>query len=117
MGISTDGQLCFGIMVPEDSWETAWFTDEYDCDYWMFMQKEDPDEFFEVVNYCSCDEPLYIIAIADSCSTAHRGYPMEMDSLPEISAADHNRLIDFFQKHFPDAGDIIPKWYLSSYCG
>lgn len=37
MGTTTDGQICFGILMDED-WEASWDTDEYDYDpdtWWL----------------------------------------------------------------------------------
>ena len=71
-----------------------------------------------LVNYCSGDYPMWIIAIADSIVTAHRGEPIDItDSLFEAKYFNHSAsLLEFCVEHGIETTEE-PRWLLSSYWG
>ena len=157
MSTSTDGQICFGVLIEEDA-DFPWEDEEWDGDiedWWlrgihgykppfeMFDEYGEwiggqrwPDEKREVyyrvkrefreahplpielVNYCSAEYPMYIIAIPESCLTANRGYPKEFG--PNLVDRDVSNWCVIL-KHFCKAYGIEykgdPTWWLSSYWG
>lgn len=78
-----------------------------------------------LVNYCSSDCDMYIVAIPKTCISNSRGYPEIFE--PEkmvVSDKDRNELIIFCEKYCRPKDDeswefpkMEPKWYLSSYWG
>lgn len=69
----------------------------------------------ELVNVCSGDCPIYILAVPGTVKTANRGYPVEIDKDVDF-ALDPKAdiaLVEFLQTH-----ELEPegpaKWYLSS---
>jgi hypothetical protein len=157
MSVSTDGQICYGILLDEDT-DLPWDDDEFegDIDNWwtcgilgfrhsfeMFTPEGDwiggqewpaekrreyydEKQAFEeshtelpvrVVNYCSYDFPMYILAIPETCNRATRGYPSTFNP-EELSITDEQRaaLIEFCRTYGIEfAGE--PAWYLSSCWG
>lgn len=88
----------------------AWMKEESD------WKNENPAPF-EVVNVCSGEHPIYVIAVPSTCQTASRGTPVEIfpDKLKfsEIELVNFRAFVgDFFPHANPEA-----KWYLSSYWG
>ena len=71
----------------------------------------------ELVNYCSGDFPMYILAIPETCKAARRGHPEKFDpSELVVTARQIEVLLDFCKTHAIEfEGD--PAWYLSSYWG
>lgn len=68
----------------------------------------------ELVNYCSCDCPMYMLAVPNVGETARRGYPEKFK--PEalsVSPKQHQALMDFIKKYIPEC-DEEPGWYLTS---
>ena len=143
MGVSTDGQICFGVLF-EEGYEFPWDCEEYDYDidvWWDEMNgfnppfpfnsslsEEEQQKYFEyrrnfkkqhplpvdTVNYCSCDYPMYILAIPKTWFIANRGYPVKFNPKElEVSQNEINNLLDFCEKYglkFIDG----PVWFLSS---
>lgn len=73
---------------------------------------------FELVNTCSYDYPMYILAVPGSNMTCHRGYPVEFS--PEdlqVKQEDLDKFMAFVKEFFPEFATQTPKWYLSSYYG
>ena len=72
---------------------------------------------FELVNYCSGDYPMYILAITRTCLSNSRGTPEAFN--PEsltITEDEKSNLLDFCAKHgLSFEGE--PSWWLSSYWG
>lgn len=70
----------------------------------------------ELVNYCSGDYPMYILAVPSSCHTAHRGYPENfIPSNLSVSNEEMDRLGQFCEKWGLEGGE--QGWWLSSYWG
>lgn len=155
MGVSTDGQLCFGILF-EEGYSFPWDDDEYEGDlekYWRSLKGfVNPLEFpydekgyykpgfsfndprvrsyyeaandwdkdnpipITLVNYCSGDVPMYIIATKNI--SASRGSPGVID--PNFLNTDYEeekkKIFDFLSACGIETTEE-PKWYLSSYWG
>lgn len=154
MGVSTDGQICFGIMFEEGA-EFPWdedFGGDID-EWWMHVtgyvpsihpytgdgkyapgfSEHDPriKEYYdeqrawekehpcpiELVNYCSADCPMYIIAVPRTCNSCRRGYPEKFDPTDlTVKASEGEGLLEFCAKHGIEV-EGKPEWYLSSYWG
>lgn len=71
---------------------------------------------FEIVNYCSCDYPMYAIAFKSSVKAAARGTPRKI-SICDLPAYEG---IDRFKSTLKKLGIVLegePAWYLASYWG
>lgn len=73
---------------------------------------------YELVNYCSDDYPMYILAITKTCMIARRGYPEKFSpqEMEMISQEENTDLSDFCKKYGIET-EGKPGWYLSSYWG
>ncbi len=81
---------------------------------------------FKLVNYCSHQCPMYILAVPETVGTANRGYPKALDPQKDFTvrkmAAD--KLASFISEHIkvdPDEWydetcdvDLPMRWWLSS---
>lgn len=77
------------------------------------FDKDHPSLPVEVVSHCSCEYPMYILAVPGTLKTAHRGDPMivtpaNLFVLPDAIDA----LIAFCNAHGIEVSP--PEWYLSS---
>lgn len=163
MGVSTDGQLCYGVPFPE-GFEFPW--EKYSEEKWWrkingykppFMLYNEDGEYLsgvkppealvdqyyehqnewdkanpfpvEVVNYCSDDCPMYMLAVKESVKNNSRGYPEEINPA-ELTVTDEQKkvLLNFIENYIKEKVDeyaedysdklsLEPKWYLSSYWG
>ena len=144
MGVSTDGEISFGVVF-EDGFEFPWrdddfdyeletwwksingFTEKYDGDYEAYRAKK--DKFYaeyplpvELVNYCSGEYPMYLLAVPGVGTSCSRGNPTDFNPL-DLTVTDEQKqaLMDFINKYLADAElseeEIEPKWYLTSYWG
>ena len=156
MGVSTDGQLCYGILI-EEGFEFPWEQERWDYDiedWWVYgicgytnpielydahgeylngrePTKEEIDLYYnsrrafskehpvpiKLVNYCSGDYPMWILATPGSCMVANRGYPKPFE--PEalsIEPTEEKALLQFCIDHKMPINDG-PQWWLSSYWG
>ena len=153
MGVSTDGQICYGIIFEEGT-EFPWDSDVFDGDiddWWIYgicgfrhsfeiytpdgeyvdgvrPPQEKISEYFaekqqfaeskplpvKLVNYCSCDYPMYILAVVGTCNSARRGYPEEFNPA-NLTVTDEQKaeLIKFCET-YGIAVENEPAWYLSS---
>ncbi len=70
---------------------------------------------FELVNYCSMDCPMYILAVPGTVVTANRGYPKELAVDTAVLWPDGRiALHEFCEKYnLP----IEMSWWLTSYWG
>lgn len=72
----------------------------------------------ELVNFCSNDYPMWIIAVPSSILKACRGDPTEFyPNKLNITEAQDARLIAFCNQHNIETGGLQPQWLLSSYWG
>lgn len=88
----------------------------YSAERYAF-QKANPCPF-ELVNFCSADVPMYILAVKGVGDTALRGHPTQFDpkSAFLLQEGAASSLVDFCKKHGIEfQGD--PAWWLSSYWG
>ena len=158
MSQSTDGHICFGILLEEGAGPFPWDEDdeygygdieewwrkingykppfeiweEHVAEYLPGVTLEMKDEYYnhrrdwkkvnpvpvELVNYCSCDYPMYIIALSETCKNANRGYPEAFEPNDLVVSAERAmELINFCKKYGIDMGEEYPRWWLSSYWG
>ena len=69
----------------------------------------------ELVNYCSYDYPMYIVAVSRTFLSCSRGYPEEIVVLIPPLSEEKGKLIKFMDTYFGEYED--PKWWLSSLYG
>lgn len=153
MGVSTDGQICYGVLF-EEGFHFPW-GESYDIeDWWMRTSGYKPsveiynekgeyingvrpersvlDNYFEergkfrdehpvpveMVNACSYDYPVWIVALKETFFKANRGYPVIIkEENIIITEEQRTALLDFFKKFDIDIEGKEPNWYLSSYWG
>jgi len=163
MGVSTDGQICYGIPF-EEGYEFPWDNEKWGgdiADWWIyeicgytdpFKLWNDDGEYeggekppesevekwysakrtflknhpipVEMVNYCSYDYEMYIIAVPSSFLSNSRGYPKQFLPLAlTVKENEREGLINFCEKHCKPENDsggspeIEPSWYLTSLWG
>lgn len=134
MVTSTDGQLCFGILVDELPWDNDdsindWWREVNNCPI-NFRDDGDSDDYYSrlfkwddenpipviVVNYQSGDYPAWILAVPASFRSCSRGHPLRVD--PDdlwVTAGEVQKLFDFCERF--DIEITETAWYLSSYWG
>jgi len=155
MGVSTNGQICYGIMFDEDT-EFPWDEDKYvgDIDEWWInecgfeppfvlynddgtynceeseVDKKEKEYYkarfdfekahpmpIELVNYCSADYAMYIIAIPRTIMSCSRGYPFKFNPNElEVTEIEIKQLLEFCHEYC-GCDMPQPEWYLSSYWG
>jgi len=119
MSTTTDGIICFGIMF-EEGYEFPW--EDY-CENEWWEEKNDSEPFpFELVNYCSGDCEMWILAIKGTVITANRGYPESFDPKAlTVTDVQIKKLTDFCLEYDLEFIRIVnpqyPQWYLCSYWG
>lgn len=137
MGVSTNGQICYGFLLTEQS--VPWDLEEYDHEFefwwlkitgfdtphedysaeWFEARKEhiERTQMPDLVNACSNDYPLYILALRGTTSIARRGYPSRIAPFPEISRGAIEHLRKVISDHNLELEEPEPGWWLSSYWG
>ena len=70
---------------------------------------------FELVNYCSGEFPMCILAVPGTVTRASRGYPKEINPLRLVVSSSFLLPFEEFCKEFGFSGER--KWWLSSYYG
>ncbi len=159
MGISTNGQINFGILFEED-FPFPWDKEEFqgDIDEWWIYEicgyknpfelydgkgeyldgkkpsEEKSEEYYNlrsafamkhplpitVVNCCSCDYHIDIIAIPNKGLNCLRGDPTPFNPQDlKVSSGSEQKLVSFCEKYcigddYYNSPELIPKWYLSS---
>lgn len=144
MGQSTDGILTFGVDLGEykDFMSIKGDDGDYSHDWDDFLYKISGIEKYdyskliefeealgvELVQYCSCDYPMYILSVAGTTTNVSRGYVEEIDPIEmAISPAQVAVLKDFWDKYIvvehPEYDENYyedppewsePKWLLAS---
>ena len=155
MGVSTDGQICCGVLLEEEI-ELPWDADQWDGDIdawwrdingfkhsrevfdadghylpgfsrqsdldWYYGEERDWDELHgrvpvELVNACSAEYPIWIVALPGSCHVARRGDPEKFDPTELCVEATVTAVLTDFLDRFGIEYDGAAAWYLSSYWG
>jgi len=115
MSVSTDGQICYGVKVPEGT-EFAWDDHVGGHDGWWTEHFGKAKIPFNVVNVCSLEYPLYILCVPSSFMYAGRGQPVSFDlSELKVSEEEVAALLTFCAQYGIEHEP--PAWYLSSYWG
>lgn len=129
MGQSTDGILVFGIPL-EEGVELD-FLEEHEGDFEYFVDAENGMNWethdykereearskypVDLKTHCSCDYPMYILAVPGTAVTAWRGHPQKIERLLEPTQQQIDALTQFAEKHgLTDAFEGEPGWYLCS---
>jgi len=130
MGVSTNGNICFGIIFDEDfefPWGDECFDDWYVTKHlgMQFAEYRDQLKFirenpipFELENYCSDGCEMFILAVPGTVKCAHRGYPEKF--VPSSLLVDDSSLSKFndaIKSLEIDCGEEKPEWILYSYMG
>lgn len=141
MTTSTDGILCYGYILPDEG--LPWQTDKYDNDFekWYYSEVvpfkfainwDSADsilrqQYFdkkwefkqtnplpgELVNYCSRDYPLYIIATEEH--RCNKGKPVEITYRNFYNRDKANKLREFLLKYKIIEKTEKASWWLCSY--
>lgn len=89
MGVSTDAILAFGFDIGEsweDSFETffgeAFLGDDNEVDmHELDSELEAEGAPIELVQHCHVDNPMWVVAVRGTVTTAWRGYPKRIEGL------------------------------------
>ena len=117
-----DADYIGGVRPPQQKIDEYW---EH-CHQW-----EEVHPFpVKLVNYCSGDYPMYILAVPESVISNSRGCPQEFDPAKlQVTEEQKQSLIDFCEKYLGEAIEennsesynekieLKPAWFLSSYWG
>ena len=103
------GDYIDGVEPPNEK-ITQWYNERRE------FEKIAPPLPVTLVNYCSNDYPLYILAIPDTAKVACRGFPEVFNPEGLRVGPERQSLLDFCHEHgIKYQGE--PQWYLSSYWG
>jgi len=120
MGMSTDGNICFGISFPEDH-PFPW--GNYEEGAWWEEHGTGPFPV-ALVNVCNSEYPIWIVAVPSSTISASRGNPQMFDPTSLVVTPEETKaLIKFCEDHclskmnskWDTPVDLTPRWYLASY--
>lgn len=111
----------FAMFTPQGRWigGVRWPQEKIDEYYGERRKFEKANPLFPVtlVNYCSGDFSMYILAVPSTCIIANRGYPTTFTpSDLQVTGQQKEALINFCNEH-KIKYDGEPAWYLSSYWG
>lgn len=132
MGVSSDGEISYGIVF-EEGYEFPWDVDhDGDPEEWWISKvlqliykdyaemhailKDNPLPF-QLVNYCSGEYPMYILAVPGTLKSAYRGSPKSftLDEL-QVDEEASKKLIAFCEEYGLE-GESAIGWKLTSYMG
>lgn len=155
MGVSTNGQICYGIIF-DDGFEFPWDAEKWggDIDEWWRdvngyepgfnpytdegnhregVVEDDPRIYeyhsrmqnwmkehpipVKLINYCSGEVPMYILAVSCSCITSRRGHPIDFDPKSLTLDGVQGLLLGLFCTKYGIETEDEPKWWLSSFWG
>ena len=71
----------------------------------------------QLVNYCSGDVPMYILAIPETVIDARRGYPQVINPQSLVTLEKYKTVLKQFCEDYSIEYSTEPDWYLSSYWG
>lgn len=148
MGMSTDATICYGVLF-DSNYEFPWDEQGLEIDDWWIdtsgyefvgvggtEYERSSREYSEraawlashslpvaLVNVCSGEYPIYVVAVPSTVLTAHRGEPVEFNPLDlaarlsrAIEAQEIAAFYSFLLEHLDDDPLSPPAiWYLSSY--
>lgn len=103
MGVSTDGVICLGIPF-EERCKFPWHNKEYGgsgqdaLEAWWEGRSEGQELPVEMVNYCSDEYPMYVLAVRGSVQECRRGYPHRI-RLP-LSKPEEQEEYKRYRKHY-----------------
>lgn len=109
MGISTDGLICYGILIGED----------VPNEVIERCMEFDQHPFVEWVNSCSLDYPVWIAAVPGTHMWVARGYPEMVDHNDINGEIDATSLVEWLSKHelLPEDWESNLGWWLGSCMG
>ena len=81
------------------------------------FKENNPKLPVELVNYCSGEYPMYILAIPETCNSARRGYPTEFDPASMVVTDEQKQSLINICNAYGIEFENEPAWYLSSYWG
>jgi len=93
-------------------------------DEWYKVRREFEKEHpvpVSLVNYCSGDYPMYILAIPDTYVSCSRGGPVKFSMDKKVYAHEAQGLVNFCEKYcqpqdeYYEFPEMTPEWYVSSY--
>lgn len=128
MSVSSDGVLYFGFPIGEDDQMPDFMGETEYFDDWLDAKAGLEDASYEVRDanreacpadlmiYCSCDYPMYFLAVRGCALRANRGDAKEVMS--EFLAVPSEKIAAF--KGWCEANEIPyqePKWFLCSMYG
>jgi hypothetical protein len=123
-GIKTKNGLYGRVEVEDEKLVDSYYEHQHEWD------EKNPIPV-ELVNYCSGECAMYIIALKESFKSANRGFP-EVINPEELKVTEEQKqkLLDFCNKYLAEVIEeynsdeyneekivLEPKWYLSSYWG
>jgi len=111
----------FEMFTPEGAWIGGEPWPEEKTEQYYGERKDfdraNPPLPVELVNYCSGNFPMLVLAIPASRYTASRGYPEKFEpSKLLVDEGEVKRLLDFCKEYNIKFAEE-PAWYLSSYWG
>lgn len=113
MGTSTNALVALGVIV-EEGFELPW--EEWEHHEWWEKKKGNKHIPipFEVENYCSGEDPMYILCVPGSVTMACRGYPQFLEDLhsDDLPVSEFEKFLKKYK-----LSKNSPKWLLFSYWG
>lgn len=133
MGVSTDGIICLGIPFDEGT-NFVWKDEDGSCSEYAleeWWKKRYGDRICPVtmVNYCSYDAPMYVLAVRDTVQECSRGYASKIKLPLEDKPKYYEEYMQFLLEHVsqenwndicgekPDSLPVVPDWLLCSFWG
>lgn len=151
MGQSTNGQICFGVLLEEGA-QLPWGREDQSLEGWWrdlqgyrpanylwtdegerkpgvsetditayFKEQRDFDAAHpcpvRLVNVCSGECPIYMIAAPSTFLMAYRGDPKPFTPSDLSATLDMGYALEVFCQKHGIAHEQPPQWYLSSYWG
>lgn len=111
----------FHPLTDEGEYAEGWSRDDPRFDKYFAHRREWDEQNpmpFTLVNYCSGDCPMYMLAVPGTLVVSNRGFPAMLDNNTLVLPCSGKvaRFAAFIAEHFPGVTDE-PRWYLSSYWG
>lgn len=114
-------QHSFEMFTPQGNWigGEKWPQDKIDEYYGeqRDFAEQSPKLPVELVNFCSYDYPIYVLAIPETCKSARRGYPERFVPTKLVFTDEQKEDLLEFCKTYEIEFEDGPAWYLSSFWG